>query len=146
MRRVTSASGWVWLRIHADQRQESGRRWLSRDIITVDFSNNKLDGSDDLQPASGSYLHIWLYTHRPEARSAIHVHPEPAVLLSNCDKQILPIYGACGPGARRTLNEIPVHQRSITIHDDRLGEDFATCMSCGAKLRSYSGGPFVNVV
>jgi ribulose-5-phosphate 4-epimerase/fuculose-1-phosphate aldolase len=124
---------------------EVGLRYTRpHDIITVDFAGNKLAGPDDLQPPSESYLHIWLYRKRPEVRSAIHVHPEHAVLLTICDKQILPIYGAFGPGARLALDEIPVYQRSITIHDDRLGEEFATCM--GASNVALMRGHGVSVI
>jgi ribulose-5-phosphate 4-epimerase/fuculose-1-phosphate aldolase len=108
---------------------EVGLRYTQpRDIITVDFSANKLSGADDLQPPSESYLHIWLYRLRPEVRSVIHVHPEHAVLLTICDKEVLPIYGAYGPGARLAIDGVPVYQRSITIHDDRLGEEFGRFM------------------
>jgi ribulose-5-phosphate 4-epimerase/fuculose-1-phosphate aldolase len=124
---------------------EVGLRYTQpHDIITVDFNGNKLDGADDLQPPSESYLHIWLYKKRPAVRSAIHVHPQPAVLLTICDKPILPIYGAYGPGARLALNEIPVYQRSITIHDDRLGQEFATFM--GSSNVALMRGHGVSVV
>lgn len=105
---------------------EVGLRYTQpRDIITVDFNANKLDGSDDLQPPSESYLHIWLYRMRPDVRSVIHVHPEHAVLLTICDKTVLPIYGAYGPGARLAVEGVRTYPRSITIHDDQLGEEFA---------------------
>jgi L-fuculose-phosphate aldolase len=106
---------------------EVGLRYTqARDIITVDFDANKVAGADDLQPPSESYLHFWLYKLRPEVRSVIHVHPEHAVLLTICDKEILPIYGAYGPGARIGVEGVRTYPRSITIHDDRLGEEFAT--------------------
>ena len=106
---------------------EVGLRYTQeRDIISVDFAANKVGGADDLQPPSESYLHIWLYRRRPDVRSVIHVHPEHAVLLTICDKEILPIYGAYGPGARLGVEGVRTYARSITIHDDRLGEDFAT--------------------
>lgn len=109
------------------------------DILTVDFSANKLDRSSDLQPPSESFLHIWLYRKRPDVRSVIHVHPEHAVLLTICDKDILPIYGAYGSGARLALEGVRTYPRSITIHDDALGEDFATFMgtSSVALMRGH---------
>ena len=66
------------------------------DILEVDFNAEKVSGSADLQPPSESFLHIWLYRKNPDVRSVIHVHPEHAVLLTICDKEILPIYGAYG--------------------------------------------------
>lgn len=124
---------------------EVGLRYTRpRDIVTVDFSANKLAGADDLQPPSESYLHIWLYKKRPEIRSVIHVHPEHAVLLTVCDKEVLPIYGAYGPGARLAVQGVPTYQRSITISDDRLGEAFADFM--GASSVALMRGHGVSVV
>jgi L-fuculose-phosphate aldolase len=105
---------------------EVGLRYTQpRDIITVDFNANKVEGADDLQPPSESYLHMWLYKLRPDIQSVVHVHPEHAMLLTVCDKEILPIYGAYGPGVRLALEGVRTYQRSITIHDDQLGEEFA---------------------
>jgi ribulose-5-phosphate 4-epimerase/fuculose-1-phosphate aldolase len=103
-----------------------------------------VSGSAGLQPPSESYLHIWLYKHNPEVRSVIHVHPEHAVLLTICDKEILPIYGSYGMGARLAVDGVPVYPRSITIHDDQLGEDFATFM--GKKKVALMRGHGVSVV
>src|SRR5487761_318501 len=72
---------------------EAGLRYThERDVITVDFNANKLEGPDDLQPPSESFIHIWMYKMRPDVKSVIHVHPEHAVLLTICEKPILPIY------------------------------------------------------
>ena len=124
---------------------EVGLRYTQpRDIITVDFDANKLDGAADLQPPSESYLHSWLYKLRPDVMSVIHVHPEHAVLLTICDKEILPIYGAYGPGARLAVAGVPTYPRSVTIHDDRLGAEFATFM--GTKQVALMRGHGVSVV
>jgi ribulose-5-phosphate 4-epimerase/fuculose-1-phosphate aldolase len=109
---------------------EVGLRYTRvEDIIEVTFDADKVSGPDGLQPPSESYLHIWLYKLRPEVQSVIHVHPEHAVLLTICDKPILPIYGAYGSGSRLALEGVPTYPRSITIHDDRLGEEFASFMA-----------------
>jgi ribulose-5-phosphate 4-epimerase/fuculose-1-phosphate aldolase len=124
---------------------EVGLRYTTvADIITVDFNAEKLEGKQDLQPPSESYLHIWLYKLRPDVRSVIHVHPEHAVLLTICDKEILPIYGAYGSGARLALDGVPTYPRSITIHDDKLGQEFASFM--GSKQASLMRGHGVSVV
>lgn len=124
---------------------EVGLRYTrAEDILTVDFSANKLCGSADLQPPSESYLHIWLYRMRPEIRSVIHVHPEHAVLLTICEKEIIPIYGAYGSGARLALDGVRTYPRSITIHDDQLGEEFATFM--GSSNVALMRGHGVSVV
>lgn len=124
---------------------EVGLRYTSfDDILTVDFNADKVSGVDGLQPPSESYLHIWLYKKNPAVRSVIHVHPEHAVLLTICDKQILPIYGAFSPsGAKLAIEGLPTYPRSITIHDNNLGEDFAAFM--GEKQAALMRGHGVTV-
>lgn len=125
--------------------EEVGLRYTRpEDILTVDFSAEKVSGADGLQPPSESYLHIWLYRKRPEIRSVIHVHPEHAVLLTICDKEVLPIYGAYGSGARLALEGVRTYPRSITIHDDQLGEEFADFM--GSSAVALMRGHGVSVV
>lgn len=114
------------------------------DILEVDFNAEKVSGPADLQPPSESFLHIWLYRLNPGVRSVIHVHPEHAVLLTICDKPILPIYGAYGGAVRLAIEGIPTYPRSVTISDDRLGEEFARCM--GAKQAALMRGHGVSVV
>ena len=124
---------------------EVGLRFTQpRDIITVDFSANKVSGADDLQPPSESYLHIWLYRLRPDVRCVIHMHPEHAVLLTICGKEVLPLYGAYGPGARLGVSGVRTYARSITIHDDTLGEEFARFV--GASDVALMRGHGVSVV
>jgi ribulose-5-phosphate 4-epimerase/fuculose-1-phosphate aldolase len=77
-------------------------------------------------------------------RSVIHVHPEHAVLLTICGKEVLPIYGAYGSGARLAVDGVPTYPRSITIHDDKLGQDFATFMD--GKKAALMRGHGVSVV
>jgi ribulose-5-phosphate 4-epimerase/fuculose-1-phosphate aldolase len=125
--------------------EEVGLRYTRpEDILQVDFNADKVAGAAGLQPPSESYLHIWLYKHNPSVRSVIHVHPEHAVLLTICEKEIIPIYGAYGSGARLAIEGVPVYPRSVTIHDDRLGEEFATFM--GGKQVALMRGHGVSVV
>jgi ribulose-5-phosphate 4-epimerase/fuculose-1-phosphate aldolase len=114
------------------------------DVIEVDFNADKVSGPDGLQPPSESYLHIWLYKKNPEVKSVIHIHPKPAVLLTICNKPVLPIYAAYGPGIRLAIDGVHTYQRSITIHDDKLGEEFATFM--GDKKVALMRGHGVSVV
>lgn len=105
---------------------EVGLRYTQpEDIIEVGFDAEKRSGPEGLQPPSESFIHIWLYRANPEIRSVIHVHPEAAVLLTACEKPIIPIYGAYGMGARMALDGVPVYPRSIRISDDSLGAEFA---------------------
>jgi L-fuculose-phosphate aldolase len=124
---------------------EVGLRYTRpEDIVQVDFNAEMVSGPADLQPPSESFLHIWLYRKNPQVRSVIHVHPEHAVLLTICDKDILPIYGSYGGGVRLAIEGIPTYPRSVRINDNRLGEEFATCM--GAKQAALMRGHGVSVV
>ena len=126
-------------------RGEVGLRYTQpRDILTVDFDAQKVAGPDDLQPPSESYIHLWLYRMRPDIKSVIHVHPEHAVLLTICGKPVLPLYGAYGPGVSLALENPRVYPRSITVHDDQLGEEFARFM--GASNVALMRGHGVTVV
>src|SRR5919199_1966051 len=123
---------------------EVGLRYTrTEDILKVDFNADKVSGPEGLQPPSESYLHIWLYKKNPQVRSVIHVHPEHAVLLTICEKEIIPIYGAYGSGARLAIDGVDTYPRSLTIHDDELGEEFANFM--GSKQAALMRGHGVSV-
>src|SRR5665213_753773 len=87
------------------------------DVIEVDFNANKVKGADGLQPPSESYLHLWLYKKNPNVQCVVHIHPRQAVLLTICDKPILPIYAAYSLSYRLVLEGIDTYQRAITIHN-----------------------------
>jgi len=124
---------------------EAGLRYTSPDdVVRVDFQGNKVSGREDLRPPSESFIHIWLYKMNPSVRSVIHVHPEHAVLLTICDKEILPIYGCYGPGARIAIDGVPTYPRSILIDDDERGKELATCM--GEKKVALMKGHGISVV
>jgi ribulose-5-phosphate 4-epimerase/fuculose-1-phosphate aldolase len=108
---------------------EVGLRYTSvDDILEVDFGAEKVVGKKGLQPPSESFIHIWLYKKNPDVRSVVHVHPEAAVLLTICELEVFPIYGAYGPGARLAIEGVPTFPRSVTISDDELGEQFSDFM------------------
>lgn len=108
---------------------EVGLRYSQpEDVIEVDFEAEKLDGAEGLQPPSESFLHIWLYKTNPAVRCVVHAHPKDAVLLTICDKQIVPIYGAFGPGAQLAIDGVRTYPRSVRICTDALGSEFAEFM------------------
>jgi ribulose-5-phosphate 4-epimerase/fuculose-1-phosphate aldolase len=124
---------------------EVGLRYTTTDdVIEVNFNGDKVAGPEGLQPPSESFIHIWLMKKNPSVNSVIHVHPEHAVLLTICEKEIFPIYAAYGSGVRLALDGVPTYQRSITIANDELGEDFADFM--GEKKVSLMRGHGVSVV
>jgi ribulose-5-phosphate 4-epimerase/fuculose-1-phosphate aldolase len=108
---------------------EVGLRYTRpRDIVKVDFDANMVDGPDDLQPPSESFLHSWVYKMRPEVKSVVHVHPEYSVLISITGKEIYPIYGPYRPGSNLARDGVPVYPDSRTIGTAEQGEEFAKCM------------------
>jgi ribulose-5-phosphate 4-epimerase/fuculose-1-phosphate aldolase len=123
---------------------EVGLRFTQpHDILLVDFEANKIEGKEDLQPPSETFLHIWQFKTRPEVKSVIHMHPEHAVLLTICEKEIFPIYGS-GAGARFAVQGIPTYPRSVTISNHQLGQDLAKSM--GDKPVCLMRGHGVTVV
>ena len=109
---------------------ESGLRFVSaRDIITVDWAGKKVEGPEDLESPQEVFIHTWLYRRRPEVECVVHVHPATVVLFTICNKPLLPLFGAYDPSALRLLVEgLSMYPRSITVSDERLGEEFAQAM------------------
>lgn len=110
--------------------EESGLRFVSgRDIITVDFSGKKIAGDDGLDVPQEMFIHTWLYKTRPDVECVVHVHPLTVVLFTICDKPIEPLYGAYDPSGLRLIVEgLATYPRSITVSNEKLGEEFAKAM------------------
>jgi len=110
--------------------EESGLRFVgARDIITVDFSGKKVAGDDGLESPQEVFIHTWLYKTRPDVQCVVHVHPVTAVLFTICNKPLLPLYGAYDPSGLRLLVEgLATYPRSITVSNEKLGEEFARAM------------------
>jgi ribulose-5-phosphate 4-epimerase/fuculose-1-phosphate aldolase len=124
---------------------EVGLRYTTpEDIIEVNFDGEKLAGPPGLQPPSECFLHSALLQKSAAVQSVIHIHPEHAVLLTICEKEILPLYGAFGPGARLAIDGVPVYPRSVTISSPELGDEFAACM--GDKKAALLRGHGATVV
>ena len=110
--------------------EESGLRFVSaRDIITVDFNGKKLAGDDGLDVPQEVFIHTWLYKTRPDVESVVHVHPLTVVLFTICGKPIQPLFGAYDPsGLRLLVDGLATYPRSITVSNEKLGEEFANAM------------------
>jgi L-fuculose-phosphate aldolase len=109
---------------------ESGLRFVSaEDIITVDMSGAKVEGAAGLETPQEVFIHTWLYRTRPAVQSVVHVHPLTVVLFTICNKPLLPLFGAYDPSALRLLMEgLASYSRSITVSNEKLGEEFAEAM------------------
>jgi L-fuculose-phosphate aldolase len=110
--------------------EESGLRFVSaRDIINVDFNGKKVAGDDGLDVPQEVFIHTWLYKTRPDVECVVHVHPLTVVLFTICNKPIEPLYGAYDPsGLRLLVDGLATYPRSITVSNEKLGEEFAKAM------------------
>lgn len=107
----------------------SGRGIGRKDIIRVDLKGKVLKSGKDLVPPNETELHLAIYRSRPEVMSVVHAHPDWAVLLTACEKPLIPIYAAYNPPGMALLMEgIPIYRRSVTIVNEELGRDFITVM------------------
>lgn len=106
---------------------EHGVRFTGADdVIRVSFEVEKLAGRDGLRPPSESFLHAWLYRLRPDVQTVIHMHPESAVLLTVCGRELRPVYGSYASfGAVLAVEGVPVYDSSVTISSHARGRDFA---------------------
>ena len=133
--------------IRARGPDEMGVRYTNPDdVIAVDLDGKKLDGREGLEPPQEVFIHTWLYKKRPELASVVHAHPATVVLFTICNKPLLPIYGAYDPSSLKLLMEgIPTYPRSITVSNNKLGEEFANsfpgraCMMRGHGITTCGG-------
>lgn len=127
--------------IRARGQGESGVRYTTSDeVILVDLEGNKLDGRDDLEPPREVFIHTWLYRTRPEVAAVVHAHPPTVVLFTICNKALLPLYGGYDPSSLRlVMDGIPTYPSSVTVTNDRLGEEFAATMKGRACLMRGHG-------
>lgn len=96
-----------------------------QDVIQVDFEARMVAGKEGLQPPSEAFIHLGLYEQNPSLSSVIHVHPQDVVLLTVCEKGILPILGAYGKSAKIAAAGVPTYPRSLIISDAQAGKEFA---------------------
>lgn len=100
-----------------------------KDIITIDLTGTVLEASQGLEAPQETAMHLAVYKARPEVMSVIHTHPDWVVVLTACEKPLLPIYAAYNPPSMRLLLDgIPLYPRSVTIINEELGEDFMRAM------------------
>lgn len=101
-----------------------------RDIITIRLDGAVVEAPAGLEAPHETAMHLAVYRARPDVMSVIHSHPEAVVVLTACDKPLVPMYGAYdGAAALRLLEQgIPVYPQTLTIIDDDLGQDFMRVM------------------
>jgi ribulose-5-phosphate 4-epimerase/fuculose-1-phosphate aldolase len=127
--------------IRARGPDEMGVRYTQpEDVIVVDFNGKKLAGRDGLEPPQEVFIHTWMYKKRPDLASVVHAHPATVVLFTICNKPLMPLYGAYDPSSLKLLMEgIPTYPRSITVSNDKLGEEFSGTMAAPARACMMRG-------
>jgi len=110
--------------------EESGLRFVTaRDIITVDFNGKKVAGYEGLESPQEVFIHTWMYKTHPDIQCVVHVHPLTVVLFTICNKPLLPLFGAYDPtGLRLLIEGLATYPRSITVSNEKLGEEFSHVM------------------
>jgi 3,4-dihydroxyphthalate decarboxylase len=110
--------------------EESGLRFVTaRDIITVDFNGKKVAGYEGLESPQEVFIHTWMYKTHPDIQCVVHVHPLTVVLFTICNKPLLPLFGAYDPtGLRLLIEGLATYPRSITVSNEKLGEEFSRVM------------------
>jgi ribulose-5-phosphate 4-epimerase/fuculose-1-phosphate aldolase len=100
-----------------------------KDIITIDLKGKVLEASKGLEAPQETEMHLVVYKARPEVMSVIHTHPDWVVVLTACEKPLVPLYAAYNPPSMRLVLEgIPLYPRSVTIVNEALAEDFIKVM------------------
>lgn len=100
-------------------REESGLLFTRPgDVVLADFEGKGIERGPRLMPPNEACIHGELYKARKDVSSVVHAHPASIVLCSIAGIELRPIYGGYDPqGMRLALQEIPVYQSSLTLHD-----------------------------
>ena len=110
---------------------ESGVRYTAEDdILEIGLDGKRIDGkSDGYSAPLEVHIHTEIYKSRPEVNAVTHIHPSIVVLLTICNKPLLPIYGAYDPQSLRlVLDGVPIYERSILIEKPDLGRELVSVM------------------
>lgn len=112
----------------------SFREVTPRDILTLDFKGNQLEGS--LRHPWEFWIHTCIYKARPDVNSVVHVHPEACVVMGIAEQPILPIYLIAGVFAKG----VPIFKAPGLVTTEKLGDDLArTLGDCNAALLKWHG-------
>lgn len=136
---TNGAQGHVSARIPGTERvlirargpNELGVRYTTASqVIEVNFDGKLVKAKEEgLAVPIEVFIHTEVYRSRPDVCSVIHIHPATVVLLTICDKPLLPLYGAYDPPSLQlALDGIPTFDRSVLISTPALGTDLAAAL------------------
>jgi len=116
----------------------SFREVTPRDILTLDFKGNQMEGG--LRHPWEFWIHACIYKARPDVNSVVHVHPEACVAMGVAEQPILPIYVIGGLFAKG----VPLFKAPGLVTTEKLGDDLAkTLGDCNAALLKWHGAVVV---
>jgi ribulose-5-phosphate 4-epimerase/fuculose-1-phosphate aldolase len=110
---------------------ELGVRFTTRDqIVEVDLDGRLVaSNADGLEAPKEVFIHTAVYRARPDVFGVVHGHPLSVVLLTICNKPLMPLYGAYDPpSARLAIEGIPLYPRSFLCDTPERGEDLAATL------------------
>jgi ribulose-5-phosphate 4-epimerase/fuculose-1-phosphate aldolase len=110
---------------------ELGVRFTTADqIVEVDLDGNLVaKNTSGLEAPKEVFIHTAVYKARPDVFGVVHGHPLSVVLLTICNKPLLPLYGAYDPpSARLAIEGIPLYPRSFLCDTPERGEDLASML------------------
>lgn len=125
---------------------ERGVRFTqAKDVITLDLDGRKIDAPQGLAQPHETILHTMIYKRRPDVNCVVHVHPPTVILFTLCDKPLLPLYCGYDPSSLALVLEgIPIYQRSLTITNEELANEF--CDVLGDKSVAMMRGHGITAV
>jgi ribulose-5-phosphate 4-epimerase/fuculose-1-phosphate aldolase len=110
---------------------ELGVRFTTNDqIVEVDLDGNLMEkNTKGLEAPKEVFIHTALYNARPDVFGVVHGHPLSVVLLTICNKPLLPLYGAYDPpSARLAIEGVPLFPRSFLCDTPERGNDLAATL------------------
>lgn len=111
---------------------ELGVRYTSEEqIVEIDFDGNLVEENDqELKSPVEAYIHTEVYRARPDVMAVVHIHPEAVVLLTACNKPLLPIFGAFHPASLQlVLAGIPTYPTSTWVDTPARGQALAAVLA-----------------
>jgi len=88
----------------------------ANDIVTVDLSANKVDGSSDVSMPGETKLHSFIYKSRNDVKAVCHAHPHFSVLAADLGLKLKPM---CNEGI--DLFPVKIYNNNALISNDERG-------------------------
>jgi L-fuculose-phosphate aldolase len=113
-------------------------RLKPKDLIVIDFNDNRVDGPASEPPAVREWpIHTQIYRARPDVRCVLHAHPVASTLMATLSIEIEPLDQDCAA----FVGKLPVLDNgAVSISTPELGDDVARALGkMGALLLKNHG-------